>query len=225
LSTILKALHRLEQDSGSRPDRPLRDQIARPTQANRRWFSWLLTGGMLLLGFGAGAVALFLWFDPLASPPSPVPARDEITRAVPKPMVPAEPRTDPRVRQVSPPVQIEAGLSDEALASPVSVAERSIPTAPAAGIWREPANDLAALSAFSAVPVKPVPIPSVVVQRTIWHPDSSQRTAQVLVKGEPDPLTLHEGDAVVTLVVLRIEPSGVVFLNDRVEIHQRIGVR
>jgi len=74
-------------------------------------------------------------------------------------------------------------------------------------------------------PVKLVPIPPVVVQRTIWHPDSSQRTAQVLVKGEPDPLTLHEGDAVGTLVVLRIEPSGVVFLNDRVEIHQRIGVR
>jgi hypothetical protein len=225
LSTILKALHRLEQDSGSVLDRPLREQIARPTHANRRWSSWLLTGGMLLLGFGAGAVALFLWFDPFASPPSPVPARDEIAQVAPKPAVTAKPLADPRVREVSPPMQIEAGLSDEALVSPVSVVERPVPTASAAGIWREPADDLAALSAFSAVPVKPVPIPSVVVQRTIWHPDSSQRTAEVRLKGEPTPLTLREGDAVGTLVVLRIEPSGVVFLNDRVEIHQRIGVR
>ncbi len=230
MSTILKALRRLEQDNGSQLDRPLREQIALPSHANRRWFAWLLTGGMLSLGIGVGAAALLLWFDPLATPLSSAPARAEIARAAPKPAVAADPRPAPRVREVGPPLQGEAGLSDEALVSPVSVVERSIPAAPPAETWRAPADDLSAFSARigvspSPVTVKRAPVPPVMVQRTIWHPDSSQRTAQVLLKGEPDPLTLHEGDAVGTLVVLRIEPSGVVFLNDRVEIHKRIGVR
>jgi hypothetical protein len=69
------------------------------------------------------------------------------------------------------------------------------------------------------------PVPEVFVTRTIWHPVAERRVAEVEVRGRPEPLRLHEGDAVGPLVVGRIEPSGVVFLHEQVELRRRVGAR
>jgi len=59
----------------------------------------------------------------------------------------------------------------------------------------------------------------------MWHPAAERRVAEIEVEGRPEPLVLHEGDAVGPLVVSEIEPSGVVFLHDEVELRRRVGIR
>lgn len=68
-----------------------------------------------------------------------------------------------------------------------------------------------------------VPMPEVVVTRTLWHPLSERRSAVVQVEGETDVRQMSEGDSVGGLVLLRIEPSGVVFAHDGVQIQRRVG--
>jgi hypothetical protein len=68
-------------------------------------------------------------------------------------------------------------------------------------------------------------VPNVLVVRTVWHPTAERRIAEIEVEGRPELLLLHEGDAVGPLVVSEIEPSGVVFLHDKVELRRRIGTR
>ena len=65
--------------------------------------------------------------------------------------------------------------------------------------------------------------PKVRVERTIWHPKPERRSALVHVQGHKEALELKEGDAVGTLVVAEIEPSGVVFLHGGVRLRHRVG--
>jgi hypothetical protein len=69
------------------------------------------------------------------------------------------------------------------------------------------------------------PLPEIFVARTVWHPVAERRVAEVEVRGRPEPLRLREGDAVGPLVVGKIEPSGVVFLHEQVELRRRVGAR
>ena len=69
------------------------------------------------------------------------------------------------------------------------------------------------------------PIPAVFVARTVWHPRSERRIAEVNVEGRGIPLLLREGDAVGPLIVSQIDPSGVVFLHDQIEVRRRVGVQ
>ena len=68
--------------------------------------------------------------------------------------------------------------------------------------------------------VQPV-LPEVHVEETRWHPDASRRLARVEVDGVAREV--QEGDALGPLVVSSIEPSGVVFTHDGVEMRRRIG--
>jgi hypothetical protein len=68
-------------------------------------------------------------------------------------------------------------------------------------------------------------VPTVYVERTIWHPMAERRVAVVALEGNGETLELHEGDAVGTLVVGKIEPSGVYFVHDGVEVRRRVGAR
>ena len=70
-----------------------------------------------------------------------------------------------------------------------------------------------------------VPMPEVVVMRTLWHPSSDRRSAMIRVDGEDDTRQMVEGDSVGGLVLLKIEPSGVVFAHDGVQIQRRVGQR
>jgi hypothetical protein len=69
------------------------------------------------------------------------------------------------------------------------------------------------------------PVPNVYVARTIWHPLAERRIAVVELEGRAEALELHEGDAVGPLVVGKIEPSGVFFVHDGVELRRRVGAR
>ena len=68
-------------------------------------------------------------------------------------------------------------------------------------------------------------MPDVVVMRTLWHPSSDRRTALIRVDGEEGTRRMAEGDSVGGLVLLKIEPSGVVFAHDGVQIQRRVGQR
>ena len=73
----------------------------------------------------------------------------------------------------------------------------------------------------AAEPAAP-PTPEAHVESTTWHPDPSRRRA-VVSAGARAAVTLREGDAIGELVVLRVEPSGVVFLYQDREITRRVG--
>ena len=66
-------------------------------------------------------------------------------------------------------------------------------------------------------------VPDLQVERTEWHPKPERRVAVVDVPGRPGPVKLHEGDAVGPLVVVEIEPSGVVFRHEGVEFRRPVG--
>jgi hypothetical protein len=61
------------------------------------------------------------------------------------------------------------------------------------------------------------------VLRTTWHPRPERRVARIRVDGFAAPLEVREGDAVSTLVVKTIEPSGVLFLHGGAELRRGIG--
>ena len=67
-------------------------------------------------------------------------------------------------------------------------------------------------------------VPDVFVSSTVWHPQKDRRLAKVTLAGGAAQ-ELHEGDAIGPLVVSVIEPSGVVFLHDGVELRRRVGAK
>jgi hypothetical protein len=70
--------------------------------------------------------------------------------------------------------------------------------------------------------LKPKPTPDLVVTRTVWHPFAVSRTVRVEVSGGA-PVELKEGGRVGLLEVGTIEPSGVNFRYDGVEIFRKVG--
>jgi hypothetical protein len=59
----------------------------------------------------------------------------------------------------------------------------------------------------------------------VWHPKPERRTVRVQVEGHKQALELKEGDAVGTLVVAEIQPSGVVFLHGGTRLRHKVGER
>ena len=68
-------------------------------------------------------------------------------------------------------------------------------------------------------------IPSVEVVKTIWHPRSERRQAVLRIANQDELVRLTEGDAVGPLVLLEIQPAGVVFSHEGVQIQRRVGAR
>jgi hypothetical protein len=65
--------------------------------------------------------------------------------------------------------------------------------------------------------------PKITVDKTIWHPTPERRVARIEMEGHKGPLDLHEGDAIGTLVVAEIQPSGVVFLHGGERLYRKVG--
>jgi hypothetical protein len=65
--------------------------------------------------------------------------------------------------------------------------------------------------------------PEIHVLRTSWHPHPERRVARVRLGGASAPVEVHEGDAISTLIVKAIEPSGVVFLHGGRELRRSVG--
>ena len=116
--------------------------------------------------------------------------------------------------------KIEAG-SVSISTEPVSIAE----------VLEEVQRTLQPLAAREGIRIELAPapavaragIPGVLVQRTSWHPHEERRSAMVEVDG--GVVEVREGDAVGAWVVASIEPSGVVFLRNGVEVRRRVGER
>lgn len=171
----------------------------------------------------------------VVSRPPPVPRLAEtdpepeappaVPRATSRPGLSARREPAPqRVAPVEPPVARVAKASPPPAPTPVS--KPTQPSAePAAASPPAPAPAVAAAApaptAPAAPPIARALVPEVRVEQTRWHPDAARRSALVEVDG--GSREVHQGDAVGPLVVSTIEPSGVVFTHDGVELRRRIG--
>jgi hypothetical protein len=113
LSTILKALRRLEEEKAANEEpRPLREQIARAPGALRsRRTGWIAAAIALVLGIGAGGGVIWWLFGSEG-------AKTEVVAAAPAPTAPPAPTPAPPARAPVP------GPPDQAFASDVEIVER-----------------------------------------------------------------------------------------------------
>lgn len=251
MSTILKALQRLERDRKERTSRSLRDEVVSKGETYRtKRFPRLLP---ILAGVGVGALcgAAVLWVvagrvgmsaKPTApSEPASLAVRPKVietrVRPVPGPAkqpeatetelqptpvpVPDTPEVDQARRQAA---RLETAplrkLEHPApsLQSPQSVASRPEPTPAPPVVVHE-----------TVEPPRPIEVrppqafPAVSVRKTIWHPQPSQRLAYVSMPPGSTPFEVREGDVLGSMIVLKIEPSSVLFGREGVELRKRIG--
>lgn len=66
-------------------------------------------------------------------------------------------------------------------------------------------------------------LPSLSIEKTIWHPDTDRRIAIVKMIDAEEVLRLKEGDAIGPLVVETIKPGSVLFNHDGIEIRYNVG--
>ncbi len=254
MSTILKALRRVEREREQAVRRPLREELAAPAGGPVRRV--LAPGRAIVAAGAAAAVAGILagaWSlgrspaEPPAAPPRSAARGVESRPPAPPPRAP-----EPEVARVSrefgtalPGAEAApvagARPRDErhaqAPAAPPAVVTEPVAPAPPAPIVAklpavEPRSEPVAPKAVErAAPPAPeparavvrAPLPAVSVKRTIWHPDAGRRVAVVEIPGLDAPVRLSEGDAVGTLVVVRIEPDGVLFQHGNVQLHRAVG--
>jgi len=248
MSTILKALRRLETERQAQDERALRGQVVARSGAGGR--SGRLRLPLVVASGAAGAalvVGAFVWWSAPPAPEAEAALRPAARVAVPAPApAPALKRTPSGPR---PAARADGPAAPEAAPAPV---ERAVPrdTVPVEPFVRRaasppapaPAPAPAARAAVAPGPVaSPAPepdvappppepaamatrtlLPRVVVDRTVWHPHAERRLAILEVEGRADPVELREGDAVGDLVVRQIDPGGVVFLHRGIEIRHRI---
>ncbi len=252
MSTILRALQRVEGETGADGGEMggLREGVVRPGEPlvrERRGY-WRLgiisLLAVLLFGF-------FIWrmipseevskptaqLPPaVAAPPEPVseissrPAHQPAPRS--EEQIAAAHPTPPVERvEVSPPPEEVAAPPPGWLAKTPAPSERIAEPLPAAAVSPPPAAEPEVQPSRPA-PAPPAPAPArvatvrppkVTVEKTIWHPTPARRVARIEVEGHEGTLELHEGDAVGTLVVAEIKPSGVLFLHGGEKLHRKVG--
>jgi hypothetical protein len=151
--------------------------------------------------------------------PPRVPVAEAPTRVAAEP--PAAPERTAAAPPIPPPIEKPAPQERIAELPPPAAA----PPPPAAKPATQPPPQLAEPPA----PAPPAPArvakirpPKVTVKKTIWHPTPERRVARIEVEGRKGPLELHEGDAVGTLVVAEIQPSGVVFLHGGEKLRRKV---
>jgi hypothetical protein len=144
---------------------------------------------------------------------------------------PREVASDPVVVAVAPrPERVAERAAPEPVAAsalaPARDAERRAaapkpePKPTAKGSSKKPAKSSAAPPSSEIARVE---IPDLRVERTVWHPIAERRVALIEFERSAERREIREGDAVGPLVVSKIEPSGVVFVHDGVEVRRRIG--
>ncbi len=122
---------------------------------------------------------------------------------------------EPPAEHAAPPPAAEPSAPAPAPPPKTGVRPRAEPAASAA--------PKAATVLHPAAAARPAHGSGVVVARTIWHPTPERRIAVVRRSGASGEQQVHEGEVVAGLEVVKIEPSGVVFLRDGHEFRQPVG--
>jgi hypothetical protein len=282
VSTILKALQRLEDEKSANSERSLDEQVVarqQPPDPERRG---LKIGIVAIGGFAVAAAALLFWFtreDPdadvvMESPPPAVAPAAEVAQkvAAEKPRRKGSTRRAPAARakqdssevEVSPVVEVvkrldvasaDSAVTKRAASRAEARAERrarrsrarkpepevagdTVPVKPALAPptpvetavvvpKSDPTTASALIPAAIREPEQEViqraEIPTLSVQKTIWHPDADRRVAVVKLADAEEALRLKEGDAIGPLVIKAIKPGSVLFNHDGIEIVYNVG--
>jgi len=130
----------------------------------------------------------------------------------------------PVVQNAEPPVAAVAGNSAPAKtatapAAPVEIAAVAPKPAPVVASKSIPAP----IREPEQKVIQRAKVPSLSIEKTVWHPDADRRVAIVKLIGTDEVLRLKEGDAIGPLVVESIKPASVVFNHDGVEISFNVG--
>ena len=250
MSTILKALRRLEEQKSAATPRPLREEVVLvPARRRRRRgfvvaiaaaFAFALVGGGLVWLFDRAALESTEPFaasapaPDVAAAPEPileaageraaevtVSAPESIAGAAQGPIVPV-PSSPPDFAVVRPGAQ----QPQEPVAAPVE---------PATGAYDEVVVEHP--SAAAPMPeVEPgfvdedLPAARVArgqspvrVERTQWHPSPERRVAWVEIEGMTALREVREGERVGPYVVREIEAAAVLFADGSVELRREVG--
>ncbi len=269
MSTILKALRRLEEDRRREDERSLRDRILsnEPAGVERSGggnFPAAAVGGVGALALiVAGAVTWWVLAgggsqdsaggfveetapvfreDPVAKPV-------EVASSIGLPAVSAPPPTARSAppEAVSPPVPVpvsppavEVAASSPGIAEDIRLITRpSKPgtappdppvaraTAPVLSRPQSPEPTPAVQARRSEAPaiqtIERPPMPEFVITRTVWHPEAGRRVAMIRRSGQDAAQAFSEGENLGVLEIVEIQPAGVLFRRDGVEIKRRVG--
>ena len=132
----------------------------------------------------------------------PEPAPKQVASA--KPPEPQTSKTDAPANSARAPFEVAALAPEPAPAAAV---------APIPAEIREPEREV----------VPRAKLPTLNVEKTIWHPDVDRRVAIVRLTDAEESLQLKEGDAVGPLVIKAIKPGSVLFNHDGIEIVYKVG--
>lgn len=253
MSTILKALRRLEDKKADAAQRPLRDEVV--VSAVRRKRSGLAPAIAAGVALAFAGIALLWAFDPEGESDAGIAAQGApAVSAAPEPE--SEPPPDPYAATVS----SEAAFADDAtpdfeiVRPDPSAAPRPLTPPPLPRIAderavpqraREPRRIAPEFEAqpryetdepelpvyeeepFYAEPERAVavakPSASVSVARTQWHPDPGRRVAWVEVAGSVAMREVREGERIGPYLVRQIEPAAVLFSDGAVEVRREVG--
>jgi hypothetical protein len=246
MSTILKALRRLEEQKSEAAARPLRDEVVlAPTRRATRGAPLRVVVAGVALSFAAAALFFALRHEPVNEPevadaaptPAPVaaaPPADTITVAAapapptPDTVVPVPPA--PRDFEI---VRPDPNAAPRPLAPPplptIRDAVAEAPPAEAPGSQRPGARS--AVPEYVEEPLEEAPEPKVAahgsapvrVARTLWHPSPDRRLAWVEVEGQTALREVREGERIGPYVVREIEPAAVTFADGNVELRREVG--
>jgi hypothetical protein len=248
MSTILKALRRLEEQKSEGAARPLRDEVVLAPRriAARSATARVIVAGVVLACAGAALVFALRTepeqsAEPFAAPTppevaaAPPPAAPTVTVAAPAPtptprvVVPVPPapqdfeivRPDPTAaaRPLAPPPLPMIG-EEEILAD----VPPTHPTRPS--VIRPPAPEEYVEEPLEEAPEPRVAKPAAAalhVARTLWHPSPERRLAWVEVEGQTAMREVREGERVGPYIVREIEPAAVTFSNGQVELRREVG--
>jgi hypothetical protein len=243
MSTILKALRRLEDQKAGAAQRPLRDEVVLAPSRGRagRGRALALGAGVAFAVLGA---LLLLWLR--SAPPAELDATPSDVAAAPAvepaPLAVApEPPPEATPSFAPAPEAEDAGsaepdfdivrpdpaadprplappplprLAEEE--APAPTPKRVAPRRPAPVLEEEPLEEpRVAAVARAAAPVR--------VTRTQWHPDPDRRIAWVEVEGKTALREVREGERIGPYLVREIEPAAVLFSEGSVEVRREVG--
>lgn len=247
MSTILKALRRLEDQKRQDPARPLRDEVVLTPARSSARTSLLraLVAGVVLAISGVGLIySLRPASEPIeASAPEPLPPVAAAPPAAEPALAPtrimvAAPAPGRAAQVVVPPAPPDFEIvRPDPNASARPIAPRPLPTIAEEEVLADQPSPSAprilpreAAPEYVDEPLEAAPAPrmaargpEVRVAKTLWHPDADRRLAWIEVSGQTALREVREGERVGPYLVLEIEPTAVVLADGKVEIRKEVG--